>query len=396
MADFVWKPVIAICSNYPADHATFTSGVETATAALLEGLRAYQDEFHFHVISVPGSLAADVRERRDGFWFHFLSVPRHPWVRPRLPFRVLKTQRELRQLKPDLVHCQDNMALALATILGGHENVFTVHGVKRHEAPKRTGWESWSARADALIERWVHRHFDAFICISTYSAEVVGETRPTFSIPNPARSLFFQTSPSSECAQDPYLLYVGVLAPLKRPADLLLSHVALCRERPDLETIFCGDVEDAGYATAMRRKVEEDQIQGVHFKGRLGQEDLAELLRGALALVLPSSQENAPMVIAEAMAAGVPVVATRVGGMSDLVQHGETGFLYKAAAVDELTSCLRRLLEDAPLQQRMRDRAREVAAATYSPARVAAATVAAYRHLLDGQSKTATGSTYVR
>ena len=373
---------IAILANYPADHVTFNGGVETATAALLEGLSAYQDQFEFHVISFPEAISGDVVEQRNGFQFHFLSVPHHVALRPRLPFRVLKTYRTLRGIQPDLIHCQDNMALALAASFSGYPRIFTLHGVKRAEAWKRTGWEFWSAQVDALIERYVHHHFDAFICISDYARGVVGDEELTFAIPNAVSPHFFQAYSKVVQKAPPRLLFVGVLAPLKRPADLLDAHVMLRRQFPDLETLFCGAVEDESYARSMRQKVVEGNIGGVRFVGRVSQSQLADLLSSAAALVLPSSQENAPMVIAEAMAAGVPVVATRVGGVAEMVKHGETGLLYTAGDVLGLVEALRQLLVDPEGRRRMAERGRQIGQATYSPAGVATATAAVYQDLL--------------
>lgn len=379
-------PKVAILSNYPPDHTTFTGGVETATAALLEGLRSYQDEFEFHIVSISSSIAADVREEWGGFLFHFLAIPRGLWLLPpRLPFRVAKAYRELQRIGPDLIHCQDNMALALAAVLSGYPRVFTVHGVKRHEAQRRTGWEFWSASVDAFIERYVHRRFGAFICISNYAARVLGDGRLTSAIPNPVRSLFFQATRETVPQSNPRILFVGVLAPIKRPFDLLMAHTELRYRFPDLETIFCGEVEDANYAGVMCRTVVEREIEGVRFLGRVSQERLVDLLSGATALVLPSVQENAPMVVAEAMAAGVPVVATRVGGIPDMIEHGETGLLYEAGSVRQLTNCLTQLLTEPAMRDRLGIQARQVARATYSPARVATATVAVYRQLLGQQ-----------
>jgi glycosyltransferase involved in cell wall biosynthesis len=381
------RPIVAICTNYPADHATFTGGVETATAALLEGLADYQDEFDFHVVSLPHGIQADRVERRGGFCFHFLCVPSQPWLRPRFPLRVIRAHRELRRLGPHLVHCQDSTHLAVAAALGGHNRVFTVHGVRRHEAAKRSGWEFWSTHADAVFERGVHRSFDAFICISGYASRVVGQGPQTFAISNAVRSLFFEARREGPLPEKPRLLFVGVLAPLKRPLDLLLAHRDLYGRHLDLETIFCGAVEDAGYAAQMQRMARHWRIEGVHFMGCVSQNDLAELLGGTTALVLPSAQENAPMVIAEAMAAGVPVVATRIGGVPDLVDDGQTGLLYEAGNVRELTHCLEQLLASPSLQRQLGRRARQVAQATFSPDRVAEATVAVYRQLLNDRCR---------
>lgn len=176
---------------------------------------------------------------------------------------------------------------------------------------------------------------------------------------------------------------MGVLAPLKRPLDLLLAHAELRHQFPNLETIFCGETEDANYARTMHKIIEEKGIGGVIFLRHVSQEKLVELLKGAIALVLPSVQENSPMTIAEAMATGVPVVSTRVGGVPEMVRHGETGFLYEAGNVPELTGYLRLLIEDPSLGNRFGDYGRDLAKRVHSPERVAAETVAAYRRLLD-------------
>jgi glycosyltransferase involved in cell wall biosynthesis len=388
------KTRVALLSNYPSDHHSFSGGVETATAALLEGLCAHQNEFEFHIIALAKSTSKDVIEARDGFIFHFLGIPNHLLLRPRLPFRIVKTYRALRRLQPDLIHCQDNMALALAAILSSYPRVFTIHGVKRAEASKRTGWEYWSAHADARLESLAHRHFDAVICISEYAARVAGEKAATFAIPNAVSSIFFQTCRKT-VASNPRLLFVGVLAPLKRPGDLLQVHAELRREYPNLETLFCGDVEDEGYARALRQRVLDAKIEGVRWMGRVSREELAQLLSTTTALVLPSTQENAPMVIAEAMAVGVPVVATRVGGVPEMVRDTETGFLYDIGNIPVLTSSLRRMLTDSNLCERMGHRARALAQAKYSTATVAAATAAVYRELLAPRMVTAGGQVHV-
>jgi glycosyltransferase involved in cell wall biosynthesis len=379
------RPRIAILSPYPADFVSFTGGVETATAGLLEGFRAYQDEFEFHVVSAPQGLMDDLTVERDGFTFHFLSVPNKWWARPRFPWRVLRTYRWLERIRPNLIHCQDNIAMAVATIKSGYPRVFTVHGVKRREAAKRAGRERWAARFDALLEPYVHRHFDYFICISHYARSVVGTSRNTYVIPNAVRSTFFdvQRSPNPE---RPILLFVGVLSPLKGVADLLLAYRHLRPRFPELMTICCGEPEDSRYFRRLQGLVSD----GVQFAGRVDMGALKHWLAVSTALVLPSYQENSPVVIAEAMAAGVPVVAARVGGVTEMVKHAETGLLYQPGDIDALAKYLEELLTNPLLCNHMGEHGRKRAQALYSPARVAEAMVTAYRQILG--DKMATGS----
>jgi glycosyltransferase involved in cell wall biosynthesis len=378
--DVPMKPRIAILTNYPADFTTFTGGVETATAALLEGLREYQAFFEFHVVSAPQGLAKDLQIEREGFYFHFISVPNFPLARPRALFRVAKGLHKLRELAPDLVHCMDNMNLALAAIFSGYSKLFTVHGIKRHEAKKRTGWERWSASADAIIERHIYRQFQSFICISDYTCRMIGDKKKLYSIPNPVRSIFFKVR-RNKLFSSPVLLFVGGLIPLKRPMDLLNAHNELRQQFPMLETVFCGVSETTDYL----REMQQQAVDGIHFVGRVGEKELMGWLSQATVLVLPSAQENSPIVIAEAMAAGVPVVATRVGGVPEMVEHEQTGFLYDIGDINSLVKWLGLLLSNPVLQEEMGQKARQKAINTYHPTLIAQQTIKVYRKILEGK-----------
>ena len=336
-----------------------------------------KDDFELHVVSVPQGLTKDIQIEKDGFRFHFLSTPSLPIARPRQLFRVLNGLRKLREIAPDLVHCQDNMALALAAILSSYPCLFTVHGVKRHEAGKRTGWARWSASADAIIELYVHKHFQSFVCISDYTRRVLDERKQLFSISNPVRSIFFQISRNGvPCS--PMLLFVGGLSPLKRPMDLLLAHRELRSRFPTLETVFCGVPEDNGYF----QQIQQQTTEGARFVGHVQGNELVDWLSRSTALVLPSSQENLPIVIAEAMAAGVPVVASRVGGVPEMVEHERTGFLCDVGDTEGLVRRLEYLLSNPILRAEMGKMARQKALNTYHPDLIACQTTNVYRTML--------------
>src|SRR5205085_744278 len=83
------------------------------------------------------------------------------------------------------------------------------------------------------------------------------------------------------------------------------------------------------------------------------QEDVAPFYAAFDALALPSSNEGTPVSAIEALAAGRPVVATRVGGVPDVVEEGEDGFLVDPGATDELADRLAQLARDPALRERM-------------------------------------------
>ena len=356
--------------------------METASAAFFEGLRPYQWEFDFHIVSVTRD-SGDLNQHQSGYHYHFIGNPNKEWLRPRLPIKMLKTYWLLRKLKPNLIHCQDNMILAMASILSGFPRIFTIHGVRRHEAAHRTGWERASTTFDIIIERAAHRYFDAYICISPYAKEILNGKHKTYQIPNPVKSLFFDAGKRRAIPFSPTLVFVGVIAPLKRPEDLIRAHAELRSRFPLLRTIICGGVEDRIYAERINKMISDRNIQGIEFKGIIPQDHLAEIFSRATALVLPSVQENSPMVIAEAMAAGLPVVASRVGGVESLVGHDATGFLYDPGVVPALIRCLDLLLSDPSLVDRLGREAGKKALDHYSPSIIADQTVGAYREILN-------------
>jgi starch synthase len=100
-------------------------------------------------------------------------------------------------------------------------------------------------------------------------------------------------------------------------------------------------------------------------------EEVQAVIQAADCLVCPSIwQEAAGLVNIEALACGVPVVASRVGGIPEIVEHGATGLLFAAGEPDELAAAIRRLMEDPDLVAKMGEAARTAAIARFSPARL--------------------------
>ncbi|HEV2518031.1 MAG TPA: glycosyltransferase family 4 protein [Devosia sp.] len=109
-----------------------------------------------------------------------------------------------------------------------------------------------------------------------------------------------------------------------------------------------------GHVDAARTKAAELGLADrVDLPGWVGPERVAELIATADIMVLPSFAENLPMSVIEAMASGLAVVATPVGAVPDIIRDGETGLLVPVGDVEALAAALTRLVEDAPLRQRL-------------------------------------------
>ncbi|MEH2512183.1 glycosyltransferase involved in cell wall biosynthesis [Nitrobacteraceae bacterium AZCC 1564] len=141
---------------------------------------------------------------------------------------------------------------------------------------------------------------------------------------------------------DGYVLYLGRLSREKGVETLLRAH----------EAAGTWDLVVAGTGPLARGL--QTRYRSARFVGQLSGQALKETIGDASAIVVPSEwYENCPMSVLEAMAYGKPVVASRIGGIPELVVDGETGVLFEPGDADELRSHISRLMDDPSLRARM-------------------------------------------
>ncbi len=143
--------------------------------------------------------------------------------------------------------------------------------------------------------------------------------------------------------------WIGRMTTIKRVPDVLLSFKALLDRGVDATLCLVGDGPDRA---ALERQAAALGIAR-HILSVGYQEDVAPYYSFFDALVLPSANEGTPVVAIEALAAGRPVVATRVGGLPDVVSEGEDGFLVEVGDVEGVAAALERLARDPALRARM-------------------------------------------
>ena len=165
-----------------------------------------------------------------------------------------------------------------------------------------------------------------------------------------------------EDAED--IVYAGVLIPRKGVHHLLNAFAGINHPRARLHLV--GGAENADYARALREQAQALGIsERVHFAGPVSQRELATYLAAARVMVLPSLSEGLGRVVVEAMLLGTPVIGSRVGGIPDMIRHGENGLLVEAGDEAGLTAALRQIYRaDAAA---MGARARDFAGEFFSP-----------------------------
>jgi glycosyltransferase involved in cell wall biosynthesis len=146
-------------------------------------------------------------------------------------------------------------------------------------------------------------------------------------------------------AYEPIIGCVGRISPAKGQKELLDAFASICSEVPRAKLWIVGstDKSNRGYLDTLKSQAAESGFgDAVTFMGNRA--DVRDLLREMSVLVLPSWHEAFPIVLLEAMSVGVPVVATPVGGVGELVKDGDTGLLVEPGDVAALARTISRVL----------------------------------------------------
>ena len=148
------------------------------------------------------------------------------------------------------------------------------------------------------------------------------------------------------------ILYVGALSPDKGPDILLEAMLQVVKQLPGARLIILGE---GPLRRKLERRTQEFGLNGkVEFKGFIADPFKKALFyKSSDIFVLPSAQEIFGLVLLEAMACSVPVVASQVGGIPDLIEDGENGLLVPPRNSNELAKAIVRLLQDTELRARI-------------------------------------------
>ncbi len=150
-------------------------------------------------------------------------------------------------------------------------------------------------------------------------------------------------------ADDLFLLSIGRLVYQKAHEVLISAMLIVLKEYPTVKLGICGD--------GVLREILEDQIKSHQLEGAVRlwgrQDNVAKFLAAADIFVLPSRWEGLPIAVLEAMSAGLPIIATKVEGVDEVIDEGVHGFLVPVEDADALAQAILQLLRDPQLRARM-------------------------------------------
>ncbi len=161
---------------------------------------------------------------------------------------------------------------------------------------------------------------------------------------------------------------VGRLVREKGYVELIQAIEQVVKEAPEVLTLVVGGALESDYddASSEIMNLVEQKGLGDHFRFLSFRADVEELLFASDLFVLPSHREGMPVSVLEAMAMGLPVVATNIRGSREAVRHGESGLLVEVGDVDGLARAIASLLMDGQKRASMGERAKSLAREYYS------------------------------
>ncbi|GAA6747090.1 glycosyltransferase family 4 protein [Thermus brockianus] len=348
---------------------------------LLELLRAFRDRAELHLAVGQDEEDFLVKAARElGVETHLFAHMVQP-IRPASDLRGLREVRDLiRRLRPDLVHAHSSKAGFLGRLAArslGVRSVFTAHGWAF------TDGVSPARRALALtLERLAGRVGDLVLAVSERDRELALRYRV---VPPERIRVVWNGVPDTPLRADPgrhppRIVMVGRFAPQKDHA-LLLRALAGLRGLPwRLDLVGQGSLLPEVRALAERLGLGER----VRFLGK--RLDVDRILADAQVFVLASNWEGLPLSVLEAMRAGLPVVASDVGGVREAVLEGRTGYLVPRGDEGLLRERLALLLQDPHLRVALGSEGRRRYETHFTLERMLSQVWATYEELLAGGS----------
>jgi len=290
---------------------------------------------------------------REAFEALGIAVPDLGITTLRQPSAYWKVRRAVAGAAPDVVHTHLEFANVLGTLAArraGVPCVATLHTIES-PAPGSRAWLRFVAQS-LVLRRWCTRVIAVSERARTHYL-AVGRLRPqtTITVYNGVDLRRFDQKPP-ETQRDvrrelkipdaaPVIAVVAVQRPAKGLDRLIAAFPAIRRRHPEAILLLVGDGPERPALETLAAHLGLSRC--VRFAGV--RHDVPRLLTAAAVFVLPSLTEALPTALAEAMAAGVPVIGSAVGGIAEMIQDGVTGILVPPGDVDALAAAVADLLD---------------------------------------------------
>ncbi len=289
-------------------------------------------------------------EKINGITIHRFFAPKVVWNINPICFMLHK----ILKYNFNLIHAHSHIYLTtLQGIFGAQLKktplILQVHGGLNIPPPSIVGaTKSVSKRIyDKFIGNYCFKMATSILVMCQYEKDILTQR---FQVPESKISIMGSAvdtktfHPGNSTPPENKILYVGDLERWKGIDYLIKAWKQIYKRYPSSKFIVVGDGSEKTKIIQQRSKLP------IEYLGQKKHEEIAKIMRYSTILVLPSLMEGLPNVLLEALASGIPVIATNVGGIPEIIQNEKTGLLIRPKNVQDLISSLSYLIEEENLR----------------------------------------------
>jgi glycosyltransferase involved in cell wall biosynthesis len=350
-----------------------------------------REDVDLHIITATSGIRESATVKNGHITFHvirhtfpFTSRGHPKYLRLDLLSRYWQLRRGIKEilaeLEPDVIHVHGTeYGYGLAALEIDAPTIISIQGIVSAIAEVSP---SLSFRLQARIERTVIRNARYFGTRTAWANAFVLELNSAatiYELPEAINRSFFEAAVGQS---NPNILMVGTVVQRKGIEEALHAMKIVVTACPSAKLRIIGGA-DPKYLRKLKAFTRSAGIESnVEWLGSRSTDDVMRLHADSAILIHPSHVDNSPNSVAEAMVSGLPVVATAVGGILSMIEHGATGLLVEPRNNSQLAAAVISLLENENERVRLARQARVVALERHFPPRVAERTVDAYRDIL--------------
>ncbi|MPQ48288.1 glycosyltransferase [Marinifilum sp. N1E240] len=364
-------------------------GVDAVVINLIKGFEYFKD-LELRILSLGKSNEDYTKRITDHITIHYLSKSGIPGGN--LFYYLFQASKQVRnsimEFNPDIIHVQGASPILLSLRGINRKNlIITQHGIMAEEIKYQASLQGklkfWIKK---LIEQFYFTSFTNFTFISEKNREFLIKKKQIQDITgeliyNPVNPSFFDVK--NKNGRTKKIIYVGVINPRKNLMCLLQAFNQVRNSMENAELMIVGGFTNAKYEQKIKQFIANNNLQNrVHFLGWKTQSEILKIYSEVDLFVLPSLQESLPVSIAEAMAASKPVIATDVGGVSEMITEGKSGFLIESNNFNQLGEYLREAFSEKFNYNAFSNYANDEAKLKFHPKNVAQQTIEFYQTVM--------------
>lgn len=385
---------VVLGSVFPLENTIIHGGVEAVAYYLAQGLMKRED-IELHIVSCSSSITNDFIEHRDNFVIHWIKVANNFHNLRVNSINTWKVREVYRKIRPEIIHAQGFTEYAMAAE-PGQILLLAIHGIEAISQQMKSTYHFQGLKG-------VYRRWTGNLIMSKSIKKARGiisnagdytlafpkliQQKKIFYIANPVAPEFYKTTREyKEEKSITNLLWVGIISERKNVISLINNYSKIFSQYPNTRLVLVGHIGENWYYQNIKQVIRELGLENhVQITGSVDNENLLKYYAEADIFVFPSIEESAPMAIAQAMATGLPVIASRVGGIPWMLDGGKAGILVSPNDPDEWTAGLSELIDSREKQKKIGVLSRKRADSLFASDIVVRQTVEAYQKLLDGK-----------